>query len=326
MKNHTLGIAISAVPYYKNLNNYTGGVIASILMTQLEYWFSKMDGEKFFKFLEPCERMDYKQGDSWVEELGFSKYEFRTAFAKIGKTYKSKNEYLSSQDQFEGKLYLSYHDRVERRTYYIRNHEKVDEILDQWISEKSIKSISGDGESQPLEIDKVNIPKLQKSTSRSGESQPPITEDYYRRLQQKTTAGDYTEDNLTNSDELTVPAQNTDTNSARDMEIAKRIDTIPDKRIVELFNLMCPSLPEVQVISDHRKKAIGRLWKFAKEDSHFFETLFHKVEKSDFLCGRSGQWKASFDWIIKQGNVIKIMEGNYDNHLVSTGQTGKPTP
>ena len=208
LKNHTLGITISAVPYYKDLNNYTGSVTATILMTQLEYWFSKMNGQRFFKFLEPCERMDYKEGDSWVEELGFSKYEFRTAFAKIGKAYKSKNEYLSSQDQFAGELYLSYYDRLERRTYYIRNHEEADKILDQWISRKSIKPTSTSGESQPLEMDKVNIPKSQKSTSRSGESQLLITEDYYRRLKQKTTAEDYAEDSASNSGELTAPAQN----------------------------------------------------------------------------------------------------------------------
>ena len=324
VKNHTIGIAISAVPYYKDLNNYTGSVIATILMTQLEYWFSKMKGEMFYKFLEPCEQKGYKEGDSWVEELGFSKAEFRTAFAKIGKTYKSKNEYLNSQDQFGDKLYLSYYDRVERQTYYIRNHDKADEIMEKLISKKSIILTSRDEESGLLEVENSTMGKSGKLISRSEESGFPITEDYNRRLQQKTTAEDYAEDSASNSGELIVPMQktNADQLKVKDIDAGKNTDVITAKKIVELFNLMCPSLPKVQVLSDYRKKAIKNLGKSVSRDISFYEILFQKIEMSDFLCGRSGKWKAGFDWVIKQGNVIKIMEGNYDNHAASTGRTG----
>lgn len=61
------------VPYYKELNTYTGSVTATLLMTQLEYWFSKMGGKQFFKFLEPCQRRDYIVGDSWVEDVAIQK-------------------------------------------------------------------------------------------------------------------------------------------------------------------------------------------------------------------------------------------------------------
>jgi hypothetical protein len=36
-----------------------------------------------------------------------------------------------------------------------------------------------------------------------------------------------------------------------------------------------------------------------------------KVENSDFLSGRSGKWRATFDWIIIPSNAVKIIEGNY---------------
>ena len=111
--------------------------------------------------------------------------------------------------------------------------------------------------------------------------------------------------------------------ASRGMNRAKKIDTITDKRVVEMFNLMCSSLPKVQVISNQRKKAIKTLGKAVPCDIQLYKTLFYKVEESDFLCGRSGKWKASFDWVIKQGNAIKIMEGNYDNHAASAGHTGK---
>ena len=51
-----------------------------------------------------------------------------------------------------------------------------------------------------------------------------------------------------------------------------------------------------------------------------WEQLFFKVEASDFLSGRVKDWKASFDWVIKPVNAVKILEGNYDNkqHAVSS--------
>lgn len=185
MQNHLLGQNAKITPYYKELNNYTGSVTATILMTQIEYWFSKTNGEQFFKFLEPCDRKDYKEGDSWVEELGFTKYEFRTAFAKIGKVYKSKNEYLKSKDKFEDKPYLSYYDRLQRRIYYVRNHEKVDEIIDEWISRKSQKPTSRSGESQLVDVDKVHLEKLTKPTSNSS------------RVLQESTSGERERKDLT---------------------------------------------------------------------------------------------------------------------------------
>lgn len=115
--------------YYPELNQVTGGINATLLMLQLEYWFEKSGGNAFFKFLEPCEDMNYREGDSWVEELGFSKGEFRTAFGKIGKVYKSKKEFNESKDKFEGKLYLSYFDRIKRLTFYMRNTAVVEECM-----------------------------------------------------------------------------------------------------------------------------------------------------------------------------------------------------
>ena len=115
--------------YCPKLNTITGSVTASILMCQLEYWFGKTKDQPFYKFLEPCEDVCYKTGDSWTEELGFSRFEFRTAFSKIGMTYPSKTAYLKSKDPFQGKLYLSYRDRIKKRTYYVRNTQAVNALL-----------------------------------------------------------------------------------------------------------------------------------------------------------------------------------------------------
>lgn len=115
--------------YDPSLNKVTGSVTATLLFLQLEHWFKVTKGKPFYKFLEPCEDPQYRKGDSWTEELGFTKPEFRTAFSHIGKVYKSKKAYMESTDKFEGKCYLSYYDRMKRITYYMRNPETVKELL-----------------------------------------------------------------------------------------------------------------------------------------------------------------------------------------------------
>lgn len=52
---------------------------ATILLQQIMYWYSINNNEPFYKFIEPCEHEKYTHGDSWCEELAFSKKEFRTA-------------------------------------------------------------------------------------------------------------------------------------------------------------------------------------------------------------------------------------------------------
>ena len=83
------------------------------------------------------------------------------------------------------------------------------------------------------------------------------------------------------------------------------------QEIIDLFNSICVSLNKVKSLTDTRKKKIKSAYKLLNGD---YEGLFKRVEESDFLSGRSGKWdKCGFDWIMKQENMVKILEGNYDN-------------
>jgi hypothetical protein len=83
--------------------------------------------------------------------------------------------------------------------------------------------------------------------------------------------------------------------------------------IINDFNRLCPSLPSVKGMSEERKANI-KLRLSEHPDTSLTE-VFERVEKSDFLTGRTKDpWRGcSFDWIIKKANYIKIIEGNYDN-------------
>lgn len=71
------------IPYRKELNDITGGITSTILLQQFIYWWKKAGNKPFFKFIEPCGHDYYKAGDSWVEELGFTVKEFRTAYRRL---------------------------------------------------------------------------------------------------------------------------------------------------------------------------------------------------------------------------------------------------
>lgn len=95
-------------------------------------------------------------------------------------------------------------------------------------------------------------------------------------------------------------------------EIEIEREKIDYKGIVNTFNSVCVSFPSVKVISDARKKAIkARLKNYSVDD---FRTLFEKAEASSFLKGKnSGNWSATFDWLIKDSNMAKVLDGNYDD-------------
>ena len=74
----------NVVSYRPHLCSVIGSVTATILLQQIVYWHNK-NGD-FYKFKEPPTKPNtlYKVGDSWCEELAFSRREFDTALKKIG--------------------------------------------------------------------------------------------------------------------------------------------------------------------------------------------------------------------------------------------------
>ena len=78
-----------------------------------------------------------------------------------------------------------------------------------------------------------------------------------------------------------------------------------------LFNVICVSLPEVRLLTKVRVAHIKTLLPTLEKAGLTTIDYLKKVEDSDFLSGRSGKWRATFDWIINPSNAVKIIEGNY---------------
>lgn len=83
--------------------------------------------------------------------------------------------------------------------------------------------------------------------------------------------------------------------------------------VVDSFNSICTDLKKVRSLTDSRLDAI-RSASETVESFGGWEKLFHVVQNSDFLSGRSGNWNGcGFDWILKPDNLVRIVEGQYDN-------------
>ena len=82
------------------------------------------------------------------------------------------------------------------------------------------------------------------------------------------------------------------------------------QQIVDLYNTICVSFPSLRTLSDARKKAIkARLNTYTVDD---FKQCFENAEASSFLKGGNNRnWTATFDWLIKDQNMAKVLDGNY---------------
>lgn len=180
------------IPYNPAYRKIAKNVVGCIVFQQLEYWFRKVSGQPFFKFLAPChnKRPLYRDGDSWTEELGISELEFRTAFDGIGIRYASKTEYLKAASEGrefrrgdEEVLYCSFHDKKTGLTYYVRNHRYVDERIASLLAVDEGSSSTVDEGSEPIEMRFPHLPYIYQENT-TGETTtddcsvvvPPIKE------------------------------------------------------------------------------------------------------------------------------------------------------
>ena len=82
--------------------------------------------------------------------------------------------------------------------------------------------------------------------------------------------------------------------------------------IADMYNEICVSFPKVTILSDARKRALRDRLKIYKQED--FKRMFEIAEKSSFLKGENDRnWSATFDWMIKDANMVKILDGNYND-------------
>ncbi len=112
------------ISYRPEWRDMAGSVTAAILLQQILFRWDHHSRTPFYKFKEPpsVDNVLYKPGDSWTEELGFSRFEFDTALKKIG-CKKTKNNPIND------KMPVEYWTDINRVTYYTINETVLNRLF-----------------------------------------------------------------------------------------------------------------------------------------------------------------------------------------------------
>lgn len=161
------------IPYRPALNGITGGIIPTLIFQQIMYWWEKHRGQPFFKFKEPCEHADYKQGDSWCEELGISRWEFDSSISKISQKINRKTPKNPS-------ALVWFWTDASRLTWYELNETEVDKCLELLYVTRENHFTKSEKttlrkESLPLYVTRENHFSINKDTETTTETTTEIT-------------------------------------------------------------------------------------------------------------------------------------------------------
>jgi len=265
------------IKFDRRVNQAIGCQRATLILSTLEYWFSKKQ-EGFYKFIEPCSHPLYKKHDSWTEELNCDAKSFTSSFKKIGVKYRSRTAFEKSEDKFQGKMYASFYDRYSNRVFFVRNEEAVNKFFA--------------GIYPPIKSDEPPIENKENSQSCQGSN--PLK----NLLGNGKNSRSYKESKNSSRD------LSKDKSHASHEIIKKMIDIWTaivgegKEQIIELKGKIIPFL----------KKALTE--KFDNCLQKWKEYCI-SIARSKFLMGEKTSFKATLDWALKFDSIHKILAGNY---------------
>ncbi len=107
-------------------------------------------------------------------------------------------------------------------------------------------------------------------------------------------------------------------------DLSKKSKINPQK-VVDLFHQFCSELPKVMVLSKARKSAISS--RINEHGLNSITQVFQMTGASKFMNGDNKEgWRATFDWVMKPTNFVKILEGNYQNRSSIKSQINSNEP
>ena len=85
------------------------------------------------------------------------------------------------------------------------------------------------------------------------------------------------------------------------------------QQLADRYNAICTNLPRVVRLTDKRRRAV-RLIHDKGYTPEQLDEVFRKAQSSSFCTGQNDRhWKADFDWLLNESNLVKVLEGKYDN-------------
>ena len=161
----------------------------------------------------------------------------------------------------------------------------------------------------------------------SHEAQPPVAP--HEAQPHKNNPIEQRKEKTTVDQQAKQPAADAVVPAGADTVDQVRKPRLDPQLLLDLFHEHCPTLPKVRLLTDSRKQAMRSRWVQVSRDMGRYDTgdvqaglewwgrFFRAVHNSDFLSGRNGAWTGcGFDWLMKQANFAKVVDGNYRNDRV----------
>lgn len=119
-------------------------------------------------------------------------------------------------------------------------------------------------------------------------------------------------DNLSPNGEMINEQLKTQIREEEDKANKPEISNKP-QQLADRYNAICTNLPRVVRLTDKRRRAV-RLIHDKGYTPEQLDEVFRKAQSSSFCTGQNDRhWKADFDWLLNESNLVKVLEGKYDN-------------
>lgn len=285
------------IKYYPEFKRVFGSDKAAIIFERLEYWSQKYEAG-FWKFFEPCKHPLYRQGDSWEEEIGFSRKVFTKVFPLIGIHYKSKSEFLQQGDPFQDKLYVSYYDRKTNRTYFLRNHQFVKDFLQNlWSQTKNLVQKKGRGE--------------ENKKGRSWNC--PMGRSFTRAYKDISSSKEILTSPPTPSNSLPPSSPVGRGENVEEKKKDNASEEAVSQEMVTVWNQKVPEAPLKTSLSWWQpRKLIKALKESFNNSPEEWEAYCERIAANGFLMGGGVRgWKATLLWAIRPENIEKVRKEGY---------------
>ena len=119
-------------------------------------------------------------------------------------------------------------------------------------------------------------------------------------------------DNLSPNGEMINEQLKTQIKEEEDKANKPEISNKP-QQLADRYNAICTNLPRVVRLTDKRRRAV-RLIHDKGYTPEQLDEAFRRAQASSFCAGQNDRhWKADFDWLLNENNLVKVLEGKYDN-------------
>jgi hypothetical protein len=115
----------------------------------------------------------------------------------------------------------------------------------------------------------------------------------------------------------TLPERDTEQERTRKEHGRGKNPKIPYQEIFQAFAEALPANPHHRKLTKTRQQLIKARWRDELHSVSKFRAFFEYVASSDFLTGRVNGSREPFspglDWLLKESNYVKVIEGNFHN-------------